>query len=101
MFDQMTRPLQQVTQALNLTISAMDNMNNSANRDIRITNSLSTAREAIQRAGAGFALKEAPGGDFMSLKGRFGFGSADREILQSAESMKDFISKFNAGVTRI
>lgn len=53
MFDQMTRPLQQVTQALNITISAMDDMNNSANRDIRITNSLNTAREAIQRAGAG------------------------------------------------
>ncbi|BDR66968.1 phage protein [Clostridium tetani] len=53
MFDQMTRPLQQVTQALNLTISAMDNMNNSANRDIRITNSLNTARGAIQRASVG------------------------------------------------
>ncbi|GAA0122256.1 hypothetical protein UT300018_15720 [Clostridium faecium] len=236
MFDQMTRPLQQVTQALNLTISAMDDMNNSANRDIRIANTLNTARESISRAsaglqelvssqdrarntqenlnnsfnrginssdgltskikglvgaylgfqtikkgidltiggasrleqqlitisgmlgdkdvgkaffgslndyanisvyglkefsgitrqliqftkntdklmdlnktaerlafldptqgleGAGFALKEALGGDFMSLKGRFGFGGADREILQSAESMEDFISKFN------
>ncbi|MBD8046750.1 phage tail protein [Clostridium faecium] len=236
MFDQMTRPLQQVTQALNLTISAMDDMNNSANRDIRITNTLNTARESISRAsaglqelvnsqdrarntqenlnnsfnrginssdgltskikglvgayigfqtikkgidltiggasrleqqlitisgmlgnkevgkeffgnlndyanisvyglkefsgitrqfiqftkntdklmdlnktaerlafldptqgleGAGFALKEALGGDFMSLKGRFGFGGADREILQSAESMEDFIEKFN------
>lgn len=236
MFDQMTNPLQQVTQALNLTISAMNDMNNSANRDIRITNTLNTARESISRAsaglqelvssqdrarnsqenlnnsfnrgssstdslagkvknlvgayigfqtikkgidltiggasrleqqlitisgmlgnkevgkqffgdlndyanisvyglkefsgitrqfiqftkntdklmdlnktaerlafldptqgleGAGFALKEALGGDFMSLKGRFGFGSADREILQSAESMEDFISKFN------
>lgn len=236
MFDQMTRPLQQVTQALNLTISAMDNMNNSANRDIRLTNTLNIARESISRAsaglqelvnsqdrarntqenlnnsfnrginssdgltskikglvgaylgfqtikkgidltiggasrleqqlitisgmlgdkdvgkaffgslndyanisvyglkefsgitrqfiqftkntdklmdlnktaerlafldptqgleGAGFALKEALGGDFMSLKGRFGFGGADREILQSAESMEDFIEKFN------
>lgn len=54
MFDQMTRPLQQVTQALNLTISAMDQMNNAANKDIRITNSLNTARGgAIQRASAG------------------------------------------------
>ncbi|MEW9093939.1 MAG: hypothetical protein AB2417_02555 [Clostridiaceae bacterium] len=53
MFDQMTRPLQQVTQALNLTISAMDNMNNSANRDMRITNTLNTARESISRASAG------------------------------------------------
>lgn len=53
MFDQMTRPLQQVTQALNLTISAMDDMNNSANRDIRITNTLNTARESISRASAG------------------------------------------------
>lgn len=53
MFDQMTRPLQQVTQALNLTIRAMDNMNNSANRDIKITNSLNAAKGAIQRANAG------------------------------------------------
>ncbi|WMJ79531.1 hypothetical protein RBU49_11585 [Clostridium sp. MB40-C1] len=53
MFDQMTRPLQQVTQALNLTIRALDDMSNSANRDIRITNTLNTARGAIQRAGAG------------------------------------------------
>ncbi|EKN43274.1 putative tail length tape measure protein, partial [Clostridium botulinum CFSAN001627] len=53
MFDQMTKPLQQVTQALNLTISAMDDLNNSANRDVRITNTLNTARGAIQRASAG------------------------------------------------
>jgi tape measure domain-containing protein len=53
MFDHMTRPLQQVTQALNITISAMDQMNNSANRDVRITNSLNTARESIRRAGTG------------------------------------------------
>lgn len=53
MFDQMTRPLQQVTQALNLTISAMDSMSNAANRDIKITNSLNAARGAIQRANAG------------------------------------------------
>ncbi|MTI56160.1 hypothetical protein [Geosporobacter ferrireducens] len=45
--------------------------------------------------GAGFALKEALGGDFMSLKGRFGFGSQDRALLQSAKSMDDFIEKFN------
>ncbi|KGI42515.1 hypothetical protein [Clostridium tetani] len=236
MFDQMTRPLQQVTQALNLTISAMDNMNNSANRDIRITNSLNTARGAIQRAsaglqelassqdrasnrqnnlnnsfnqgtnsanallnkvkglasaylgfqaikkgidltivgaakleqqlitisgmlgnkevgkaffgelnkyanisvyglkefntitrsfiqftkntdnlmklnktaeklafldptqgleGAGFALKEALSGDFMSVRQRFGFGKADAEILKASKSMDDFINKFN------
>ncbi|NFA59456.1 hypothetical protein K8O96_12150 [Clostridium sporogenes] len=236
MFDQMTKPLQQVTQALNLTISAMDNLNNSANRDIRITNTLNTARGAIQRAsaglqeltssqdraqnnqeqlnnsfnkgsneangltskvknligaylgfqavkkgidltigggarleqqlitisgmlgnkdigkaffgslnkyanesvyglkefntitrsfiqftkntdklmdlnktaeklafldptqgleGAGFALKEALGGDFMSLKSRFGFGKADAEILKASKSMDEFISKFD------
>lgn len=53
MFDQMTRPLQQVTQALNLTISAMDQMNNSANKDIKIANTLNTARTAIQSANAG------------------------------------------------
>ncbi|WP_283591342.1 hypothetical protein [Clostridium butanoliproducens] len=53
MFDQMTRPLQQVTQALNLTISSMEQMNNTANRDIRLTNTLNTARESISRASAG------------------------------------------------
>jgi hypothetical protein len=53
MFDQMTRPLQQVTQALNLTISSMDSLANSANADIKITNTLSAARGAIQNANAG------------------------------------------------
>lgn len=53
MFDMMTRPLQQVTQALNLTISAMDNLSNSANRDIKVTNSLNAAKAAAQRASAG------------------------------------------------
>lgn len=236
MFDQMTRPLQQVTQALNLTISAMDSMNNSANRDIGITNSLNAARNSISRAsaglqelitsqdrtrnsqenlnnsfnrganstdslagkvknlvgaylgfqavkkgidltiggaarleqqlitisgmlgnkdvgkaffgelnkyanisvyglkefntitrsfiqftkntdnlmklnktaeklafldptqgleGAGFALKEALSGDFMSVRQRFGFGKADAEILKTSKSMDDFINKFN------
>lgn len=52
MFDQMTRPLQQVTQALNLTISAMDSLNNSANRDIRVTNNLNAAKGAMQNVGA-------------------------------------------------
>ncbi|EDS78004.1 putative phage membrane protein [Clostridium botulinum C str. Eklund] len=236
MFDQMTRPLQQVTQALNLTISAMDNMSNSANRDIRLSNNLNAARASVNRAnaelqalsstqdrttnrqerlnnsfnrgarasdglaskikglvgaylgfqavkkgidltingaakleqqlivisgmlgnkdvgkaffgqlnkyanesvyglkefnaitrsfiqftkntdklmsldktaeklafldptqgleGAGFALKEALGGDFMSLKQRFGFGKADAEILKASKDMDDFINKFN------
>lgn len=53
MFDQMTQPLQQITQALNLTINAMDSMSNSANRDIRLTNSLNAAKGAIQRANSG------------------------------------------------
>lgn len=53
MFDMMTRPLQQVTQALNLTISSMEQLNNAGNRDISITNSLNAAREASIRAGAG------------------------------------------------
>ncbi|WP_125153096.1 hypothetical protein [Clostridium rectalis] len=53
MFDQMTRPLQQITNALNLTISAMDDMNNKANRDIKITNTLNTARDSIKRASSG------------------------------------------------
>ncbi|WP_187291183.1 hypothetical protein [Clostridium sp. K25] len=236
MFDQMTRPLQQVTQALNLTISAMEQMSNSANRDIGLTNTFNAARTSINRAnvelqslvstqdrttnsqerlnnsfnngsrategligkvkglvgaylgfqavkkgidltlggaarleqqlivisgmlgnkdvgkaffgqlnkyanesvyglkefntitrsfiqftkntnslmnldktaeklafldptqgleGAGFALKEALGGDFMSLKSRFGFGKADAEILKASKDMDDFINKFN------
>ncbi len=45
--------------------------------------------------GAGFALKEALGGDFMSLKSRFGFGKADAEILKASKSMDEFISKFD------
>lgn len=52
MLDMMTRPLQQVTQALNLTISAMDRMSNSANRDIKTANTLNAAREAAQKASA-------------------------------------------------
>lgn len=80
MFDQMTRPLQQVTQALNLTISAMDNMNNSANRDIRLTNTLNTAREAIQRAGAG--LQE-----------------LEREQDRARSSQESLNNSFNRGVS--
>ncbi|NFF59851.1 hypothetical protein FDB08_04065 [Clostridium botulinum] len=236
MFDQMTRPLQQVTNALNLTISAMEQMSNSANRDIGLTNTFNAARTSINRAnvelqslvstqdrttnsqerlnnsfnngsrateglmgkvkglvgaylgfqavkkgidltlggaarleqqlivisgmlgnkdvgkaffgqlnkyanesvyglkefntitrsfiqftkntnslmnldktaeklafldptqgleGAGFALKEALGGDFMSLKSRFGFGKADAEILKASKDMDEFINKFN------
>ncbi|WP_097026180.1 hypothetical protein [Clostridium peptidivorans] len=53
MFDQMTSPLQQVTQALNLTISAMDRMNNSASKDIKMTNTLNAARAAIQKSNTG------------------------------------------------
>lgn len=236
MFDMMTRPLRQITNALNSTISAMDTLNNSANKDIKVTNSLNSAKESIKRAnaafqqlatqqdkvrnnqerlnnsfndgakssdgliskikglfgaylgfqavkkgidltlggaarleqqlitisgmlgnkdvgkaffgqlnkyanesvyglkefntitrsfiqftkntdklmglnktaeklafldpsqgleGAGFALKEALGGDFMSLKSRFGFGKADAEILKASKSMDEFINKFN------
>lgn len=53
MFDQMTRPLQQVTNALNLTISAMDDLNKAGNKDIKITNTLNTARNAMQKASSG------------------------------------------------
>lgn len=56
MFDMMTKPLQQVTQALNLTISTMDQMANAANQNINMPNSLNAARAAAQRAGA--ALQE-------------------------------------------
>ena len=53
MFDMMTRPLQQVTNALNLTISAMDDLNKAGNKDIKITNTLNTARNAVQKASSG------------------------------------------------
>ncbi|MEW8955613.1 hypothetical protein [Clostridium sp.] len=236
MFDQMTRPLQQVTQALHSTVSAMDKLSNSANKDIKITNTLNSTNAAIQKTntglsqlassqnkatktqndlnnsfnkgsqsaggltgkvkglvgtylgfqavregitatiggamglqqqlftlqgimgnkdvgtayfdnlqkkanesvfafedfasnarkfmqftkntdsldklanlserltlmdptqgleGAGFALKEAMSGDFVSLKERFGFGKADAEILKASKSMDEFISKFD------
>lgn len=52
-FDQMTRPLQQVTQALNLTIVSMNSFTNYANADIKITNTLNTARTAIQNTNTG------------------------------------------------
>lgn len=54
MFDMMTRPLQQVTQALNMTIGAMDDLSNSANTDLNITRNLDSARTAIRNAEAGF-----------------------------------------------
>lgn len=53
MYDMMSRPLQQVTQALNLTIASMEHMNNSGNRDLGITNSLNAARNSIRQAEAG------------------------------------------------
>ena len=53
MYDMMSRPLQQVTQALNLTITSMEQLNNAGNRDIRITNSLDAARNSIRQAEAG------------------------------------------------
>ena len=54
MFDMMTRPLQQVTQSLNLTIGAMDDLSNSANRDINLTRNLDGARSAVRNAEASF-----------------------------------------------
>ena len=58
MFDQMTRPLQQVTQALNLTISAMDQMANASNQNIGVTNTLNAARGAINREIGGASCRE-------------------------------------------
>ncbi|WP_454053418.1 hypothetical protein [Clostridium sp. Marseille-Q7071] len=52
MFDEMTKPLQQITQALNLTISAMDSLSSSSGRDIGITNTLNAARGSANRASA-------------------------------------------------
>ncbi len=52
MFDEMTKPLQQITQALNLTISAMDSLSSSSSRDIGITNTLNAARHSTNRASA-------------------------------------------------
>lgn len=45
--------------------------------------------------GAGFALKEILGGDGMSLKGRFGFGSAEIKQLKSANNMDEFMKMFS------
>lgn len=45
--------------------------------------------------GARFVIKEALGGDFMSLKSRFGFLKADAQILKASKDMDDFINKFN------
>ncbi|WP_291579561.1 hypothetical protein [Clostridium sp. UBA6640] len=52
MFDEMTKPLQHITQALNLTISAMDSLSSSSGRDIGITNTLNAARGSANRASA-------------------------------------------------
>ncbi|RXM77177.1 hypothetical protein DP144_06495 [Clostridium tetani] len=51
MFDMMTRPLQQVTNALNLTESSMNRV---ANQNINMTSSLNTTRGAAQGATSGF-----------------------------------------------
>lgn len=53
MFDMMSSPLQNITQALNLTISSMDQMNNATNRDLKLTNNLNAARNSIRQAEAG------------------------------------------------
>lgn len=50
MFDAMTGPLKNITQSLNLTISAMQNMQNAANRNIKVDNSLITAKQRIAQA---------------------------------------------------
>lgn len=45
--------------------------------------------------GAGFALKEILGGDGMSLKGRFGFSSAEIKKLKGADTMEEFMQMFD------
>jgi hypothetical protein len=46
--------------------------------------------------GAGFALKEALSGDYMSLRSRFNMGRADVEDLKNAKTLDEFINKFDA-----
>lgn len=52
MFDSITGPLQKVTQGLNLTISAMQQMQNIANRNVNIDRTLATAKKQIASAEA-------------------------------------------------
>ncbi|WP_243156010.1 hypothetical protein [Clostridium sp. C2-6-12] len=53
MFDMMSRPLQNITQAINMTVTSMEHMNNAGNRDLGITNSLNATRNIIRQAEAG------------------------------------------------
>lgn len=46
-------------------------------------------------SGAGFAIKEALGGDFQSLRERFGFGSIERDALKTAKTVEEFTNKFD------
>jgi len=50
MFDAMTGPLKNITQSLNLTISAMQSMQNAANRNVKVDNSLIAAKQRIAQA---------------------------------------------------
>lgn len=52
MFDAMTGPLQKVTQSLNLTISAMQQMQSTANRNMNVDRTLAAAKQQIASAEA-------------------------------------------------
>lgn len=52
MFDAMTRPLNNITQALNLTFTAMDNLQNKAEKDNNLTKTFDIARQRIADAEA-------------------------------------------------
>lgn len=52
MFDAMTRPLQKITQGMNLAISAMEQMQRSADRNINIDRTLAVAKQQLAAAEA-------------------------------------------------
>lgn len=52
LFDAMTGPLQKVTQSLNMTISAMQQMQNAANRNVNVDRTLIAAKQQLASAEA-------------------------------------------------
>ena len=58
LFDQFSQPLRNVTNAMNTTISAMERMNTTASRDIRIATQMNAARASIREAEVAFRQME-------------------------------------------
>lgn len=69
-----------------------DTLDKLANLSERLT--LVDPTQGLQ--GAGFAIKEMLSGDGTSLKGRFGFGKADIEILKASKDMSSFLDQFDS-----